>query len=211
MADPAPPPATETATSARRAADRPPGGGPAGRARRLAPPPPPSPSPSPSPSAQAGAVAVTRVLVVDADPLVRHGLEGLLAAAGGFQVLGHARTGREARALTRRLQPQVVVLGAALPDMSGARATGDLAPAAGVLVVADTEDPATVLGVLRAGACGYLVRGRFDADELARAVRGVAAGETVLSPAVAPVVMAALRAPSACGGRAGSGMPADAG
>jgi DNA-binding NarL/FixJ family response regulator len=134
-----------------------------------------------------------RVLVVDDNPIVRHGLVSVLGTAGDLEVVGEAGTGKEAITLAGELAPDVVLLDVNMPVLGGVAAAQPLSELTRVLMLTYEEKSDAVVGAIQAGACGYLVHGRFQPEELFEAIRSVAAGATVLSPAVAPVVFEALR------------------
>jgi DNA-binding NarL/FixJ family response regulator len=141
---------------------------------------------------------MTTVLVVDDNAIVRRGVVSLLDEVEDVEVVGEASNGREAIDRARELRPDVVLLDIQMPVMDGITAAETLSGFTRVLMLTYAEDQERVTGAIRAGASGYLVVGRFDPDELAAAIRSVAAGETALSPAVTPTVFAALRqAPAA--------------
>jgi DNA-binding NarL/FixJ family response regulator len=101
-------------------------------------------------------------------------------------VVGHASTGREAIALTRRRQPDVVLMDVQMPDLDGIAATRELTAAcntARVLILTTFEEDDYIFGGLRAGASGFLLK-RTRPEELIRAVHTLAAGESLLSPSV---------------------------
>ncbi len=134
-----------------------------------------------------------RVLIADDNPVIRRGVAALLAAAGDIEVVGEAGNGKEAVTLARELKPDVVLLDVRMPVMDGVAAAEQLAERAKVMMLTYGEEEDLVAGAVRAGASGYLVHGRFEPDELERAVRDLARGEKVLSPAVVPAVFEALR------------------
>ncbi|MGW7291851.1 response regulator [Streptomyces xiamenensis] len=127
-----------------------------------------------------------RVLLVDDDPLVRAGLRLMLGAAPDLRVVGEAADGAEVGALVARLTPDVVLMDIRMPGTDGLTATEALraAPAAPEVVVLTTfHADDQVLRALRAGAAGYVLKDTPPA-EIVEAVRRVAAGDPVLSPAV---------------------------
>lgn len=134
-----------------------------------------------------------RVLLVDDNAIVRRGVASLLEEEDDIEVVGEAGDGREALARAQELRPDIVCLDVRMPVMDGVEAAATLKDLARVLMLTYAEDEELVTGAIRAGASGYLVHGRFTADELAGRLREVAAGETVLSPAVTPIVFDALR------------------
>ena len=129
---------------------------------------------------------MTTVLIADDDHLMRAGLAAVLESDEEIQVIGQASTGRQAIALTRRREPDVVLMDVQMPDLDGIAATRELAgaaPAARVLILTTFEEDDYIFGGLRAGASGFLLK-RTPAEELIRAVHTVAAGESLLSPSV---------------------------
>lgn len=138
-----------------------------------------------------------RLVVVDDHPIVRQGLASALEDEADFQVLGVAGSAEEALPLVAHLQPDVVLLDLELPGLSGVELIPRLviaAPDAKILVFTayDTDD--LVLGAIRAGAKGYLLKGASVA-EIARAVRIVAAGGSALEPRVGAKLIDAMRSP----------------
>jgi DNA-binding NarL/FixJ family response regulator len=128
----------------------------------------------------------TRVLIVDDDALVRAGLSMLLAGADEIEVVGEASDGNEVADAIAEHGPDVVLMDIRMPGVDGLTATErvraqDDAPEVIVLTTFEADD--YVLGALRAGASGFLVKDTPPA-EIVRAVRTVAAGEPMLSPAI---------------------------
>ncbi|GAB3749830.1 response regulator transcription factor [Yimella radicis] len=140
---------------------------------------------------------MTRVLITDDHPVVRAGLRMLLEAAG-IEVVAEAASGTEAIELTRMHQPELVLMDLQLgPGMDGVAATAalrELPDPPHVLIVTTYDTDADILRAVEAGAVGYLLK---DAppDELIRAVRKAAHGETALAPVVADRLLASLRNP----------------
>lgn len=138
-----------------------------------------------------------RVLVVDDHPIVRQGLVSVLSDEADLEVVGETGSGREAVALVARLRPDVVLLDLELPDLDGVAAIPQMKvvlPSVEVLVFTayDTDD--RVLGAIRSGARGYLLKGA-SSDEIARGIRSVAAGGSYLEPRVASKLVAEVSAP----------------
>lgn len=136
-----------------------------------------------------------RVLIADDHPVFRFGLRMMLLAEEDLELVGEAENGREAVELARTLLPDVALLDLNMPELDGIVATRDIvrmSPGTGVLVLTMLEDEPTVLAALRAGARGYIVKGSGNA-EITRAIRAVAAGETILGRSAAGPVLAALR------------------
>ncbi|MER7948761.1 response regulator transcription factor [Streptomyces sp. NPDC096079] len=130
---------------------------------------------------------VPRVLIVDDHPLFREGLKAALESSGGAVVVAEATTGGEVPEFVDRHQPDVVVMDLSLPDISGIEATRRLAEAhAGlpVLILTMSDDDASLLAALQAGARGYVVKGA-GSDEVLHALRTVAAGGAVIGSEIA--------------------------
>ena len=127
-----------------------------------------------------------RVLVVDDDALVRAGLAMLLAGADDIAIVGEATDGTEVAAAVAEYRPDVVLMDIRMPGMDGLAATELLRAQRGapeVIVLTTFEADDYVMRALRAGAGGFLLKDTPPA-EIVRAIRGVAAGEPMLSPAV---------------------------
>ena len=138
-----------------------------------------------------------RVLVVDDHPIVREGLVAILEDERDFQVAGAAGSAEEALALAPRERPDVILLDLELPGMNGVDAIPRLAaavPDARVIVLTAYDTDERVLGAVRAGARGYLLKGA-PADEIARAIRAVHAGGSYLEARVAARVLTQVRSP----------------
>jgi DNA-binding NarL/FixJ family response regulator len=132
------------------------------------------------------AVDDVRVLLVDDDALVRAGLTMMLANFDGIEVAGAVGDGTEVAAAVNTYRPDVVLMDIRMPGLDGLTATETLRarrdpPEVIVLTTFDTDDH--VLRAMRAGASGFLLK-HTPPDEIARAVRRVAAGEPMLSPEV---------------------------
>jgi DNA-binding NarL/FixJ family response regulator len=140
-----------------------------------------------------------RVVLADDHPVVRAGLSALLTSLPGIEVVGVAATGREAVREVVTTRPDVAVLDLQMPDLDGFAATRELArsaPEVAVLVLTMFEDDDSVFAAMRAGARGYLVKGA-EQEEIARAIRAVAAGEAIFGPGVARRVLSFFSAPPA--------------
>jgi DNA-binding NarL/FixJ family response regulator len=134
-----------------------------------------------------------RVMIVDDNAVIRRGVAALLEEADDIRLVGEASDGREAIRIASEVNPDIVLLDVRMPVMDGVEAAAPLAERARVMMLTYTEEQERVVAAIRAGAAGYLVHGQFDADELAARIRQLAAGETVLSPAVVATVFEALR------------------
>jgi len=119
-----------------------------------------------------------RIVIVDDHAVVREGLERILAKCADFEVVGSASSGEEALRLAAALEPDLVLLDLSLPGMHGLEVLAALQqrerpPRVVVLTVHDDDD--IVLGAVRGGAQGYVLK-NATRDELLAAVRRVAAG-----------------------------------
>jgi DNA-binding NarL/FixJ family response regulator len=140
-----------------------------------------------------------RVLIADDQRVVRDGLTMLVGLIEGVEVVGTAGDGAEAVALAERERPDVVLMDLRMPHMNGAEATREIRtalPQTQVLVLTTYADDDSVFPALRAGALGYLTKDA-SAEEIERAIRAVAAGETHLDPTVQQRLVAAIGDPGA--------------
>jgi two-component system response regulator NreC len=132
-----------------------------------------------------------RILLADDHAVVRQGFKMILAAQPDMEIVGEAGNGREALQLAGNLQPDVIVMDVAMPELNGIEATrrlGELSPRTRVLALSMHKDSVYVREILRAGARGYLLKDAIASDLLA-AVRAVARGEGYLSPGVSDAVL----------------------
>ena len=134
---------------------------------------------------------MTRILIADNHTLFLQGLRGLVEQHADFEVVGEASDGREAVARARDLRPDVVLMDVVMPGLNGFDATRMIReelPGTRVLALSMHVDKRYVLGMLDAGAAGYVPK---DAsfDEVARAIRAVAAGQGYLAPSIAGLVV----------------------
>jgi DNA-binding NarL/FixJ family response regulator len=146
-------------------------------------------------------VSAVRVVVADDHPIVRAGLVALLSSLPDIEVVDTATTGREAVRAVVSARPDVALLDLNMPELDGLAATREIvraAPEVGVLVLTMYDDDDSVFAAMRAGAKGYLVKG-VEQEDIARAIRSVAAGEAIFGPGVAQRVLGFLTAPVPAG------------
>jgi DNA-binding NarL/FixJ family response regulator len=127
---------------------------------------------------------VTRVVVVDDQDVVRHGLCLILGSEPGLEVVGQAGDGEAAVREVRRTDPDVVLMDIRMPVLDGIAATRRLValdPAPRVLVLTTFDLDEYVYEALRAGAAGFVLKDA-PAEEIVRAVRAVADGDAVIAP-----------------------------
>ena len=136
-----------------------------------------------------------RILLADDHAMVRQGFRMILSSQPDMEIVGEAGNGREAVEQAEKLQPDIVVMDVAMPELNGIEATRRLAtssPRTRVLALSMHKDSVYVREILRAGARGYLLKDSIGSDLLA-AVRAVARGEGYLSPAVSEAVLSDYR------------------
>jgi DNA-binding NarL/FixJ family response regulator len=139
-----------------------------------------------------------RVLIADDHPVVRTGLEGMLASQPDLYAVGEATNGKQAVELSEQLRPDVVLMDLRMPELDGVAATSAIRhrlPDVQVLVLTTYDSDADILLAIEAGATGYLLK---DAprEDLFRAIHAAAQGESFLAPAVAARLMGRMRAPA---------------
>ncbi|HEY3001552.1 MAG TPA: response regulator transcription factor [Kribbellaceae bacterium] len=140
-----------------------------------------------------------RVLVADDHPVVRSGLVGVLGSLDGFEVVAVAADGQEAVREAVLHRPDVALMDLKMPGTDGFTAIRELArvaPSVRVCVLTMYDDDDSLFAAMRAGAHGYLLKGA-EQEEIARAVRAIAAGEVIFGPGIAARVLDQLNAPPA--------------
>jgi DNA-binding NarL/FixJ family response regulator len=133
-----------------------------------------------------------RLLLVDDQRLMRDGLRIILELESDFKVVGEAEDGAQALESYQQLTPDVVLMDIRMPIMDGVEATRRLRvidPNARVIILTTFDDSEYVFEGLRAGALGYLLKD-VSGEELAEAIRAVAAGGSMIEPSVARKVVA---------------------
>ncbi len=135
-----------------------------------------------------------RVLIVDDHPVVRSGLSAVLSSLGDFDVVAVAANGREAVREAVIHQPDVVLMDLHMPEVDGfsaIRELGRAAPSVRVCVLTMFDDDDSLFAAMSAGARGYVLEGA-EQEDIARAVRAIAAGEIIFGPGVAIRVISQL-------------------
>lgn len=131
-----------------------------------------------------------RVLLADDHTLMREGLRALLATTSDIEVVGEVRTGREAQTRVPRIEPDVVLMDIAMPDLNGIEAARVIhlkSPAVRIVMLSMHATAEYVHRAFEAGACGYLLK-EVAVEEVITAVRTVHGGGRYLSPALAESV-----------------------
>jgi len=139
-----------------------------------------------------------RILIADDHPVVRSGLESMLAKQPEFEVVGEAENGRAAVTLAADLRPHVVLMDLRMPEMDGVAATREIRsrlPETNVLVLTTYDSDADILRAVEAGATGYLLKDS-PREELYKAVKAAASGKALLAPPVAQRIMSHIQTPS---------------
>jgi DNA-binding NarL/FixJ family response regulator len=141
---------------------------------------------------------VIRIVVVDDHPIVRQGLIAALDDEADFEVVGGAGSAEEGLTLVKQVEPELVLLDLELPGMGGVEAIPRLieaSPSTRVLVFTAYDTDERVLGAIRSGAKGYVLKGATAAD----IASAIASGGSVLAPPVAAKLVAAVSAPRGAG------------
>jgi len=127
-----------------------------------------------------------RVMLVDDDELMRKGLRAVLSSDDRIEVVEEAANGRQAVQRARHARPEVVLMDVRMPEVDGIAATDALladVPDAKVVILTTFEEDEYILGALRAGASGFMLK-RSSPEELTAAIHTIAGGEALLSPSV---------------------------
>lgn len=137
------------------------------------------------------------ILLVDDHAVVRQGLKMFLELDSDLKIVGEAENGEQALHMAAKLHPDVVLMDLLMPVMDGISAIKALReqfPDTEVIALTSVLEDASVMGAMRAGAMGYLLKDT-KADELCRAIKAAAAGQVQLSPQVAARLMREVQAP----------------
>ncbi len=135
-----------------------------------------------------------RIVVVDDHPVVREGLVAALTDEKEFKVVGGVGSAEDALPVVASQRPDVILLDLELPGQSGIEAIPklrDARPQSKILILTAYDTDERVIGALRAGAQGYLLKGA-PLEEIARAIRAVHAGGSYLEPRIASKVVGAF-------------------
>lgn len=127
-----------------------------------------------------------RVLIADDHAVLRQGMRHLLEQEKDLEVVGEAGDGEQAIKLVSELRPDIVLMDIVMPKLNGVDATKSIkkvCPTTNVLILTAYSDIRYILGLLEAGACGYLLKSARS-EEIVGAIHGVYSGESVLDPVV---------------------------
>jgi DNA-binding NarL/FixJ family response regulator len=131
-----------------------------------------------------------RVVLADDHAVVRAGLKAVLGGAKDIEVIGEAKTGREAVTLAERFKPDVIIMDLSMPELDGTAATKEIVakglPVKVLILTMHVEDD-YLIPLIEAGAAGYLVKSAAD-RELVDAVRAVAHGDMYVRPSAARIL-----------------------
>lgn len=139
----------------------------------------------------------TRIVIADDHPLFREGVAHTLDSEEDLEIVGQAKSGKEAVRLVTELLPDILLLDIAMPDQDGistAKKISSAFPVVRIIMLTASEDEDDLLNALKAGARGYVVKG-VHAKELASVVRAVVDGETYISPTMAAALLIELTKP----------------
>lgn len=139
----------------------------------------------------------TRIVIADDHPLFREGVAHTLDSEEDLEIVGQAKSGKDAVRLVTELLPDILLLDIAMPDQDGittAKKISTAFPVVRIIMLTASEDEDDLLNALKAGARGYVVKG-VHAKELASVVRAVVDGETYISPTMAAALLIELTKP----------------
>lgn len=138
-----------------------------------------------------------KILIADDHALFRESLSGLLTSRG-FEIAGEARNGHEALELTRRLQPDIVLMDIAMPGLDGLAATRLIStemPQVKVVILTASDDDANLFDAIKSGAQGYLLK-NLESREFFSLLEGIGRGEPALTPLLAGKLLQEFAHPS---------------
>ena len=128
----------------------------------------------------------TKILIADDHPLLREALCQVFSSQEDMEIVGQANNGEEAINLTAQLKPDILIMDIMMPKSDGLEASREIkkiAPNTAILILTAYDEDNYVLGLLEAGATGYLMKSARGQD-LVEAVRAIRAGESVLHPTI---------------------------
>ena len=131
----------------------------------------------------------TRILLADDHDVVRSGLRALLQTSPNFAIVGEAVDGEEAVRMTQETKPDVVIMDISMPNLDGIAATKvikDKLPGVKVVILTAYEDEEYAYQVLRAGASGYVLKGKKD---IFKAIESAVSGERFFSPGISNIIV----------------------
>lgn len=131
-----------------------------------------------------------RILIVDDHSITREGLKVLLNKMDNFEVVAEAENGRVALSLTRKVQPDVIVMDINMPDLNGVDASRQILaefPQIKIIALSMYSDKSYVRGMLKSGVAGYLLK-NCAFEELSTAIQTVMRNQTYLSPKISEIV-----------------------
>ena len=132
-----------------------------------------------------------RIILADDHPLLRKALKSTLEEQADFEVIAEAKDGEEVVDAAMKLVPDVLIMDISMPKLNGLEATKIIkanCPTIAILVLTIHNDNEHIIGILQAGAGGYLTKS-VDDMEVVNAIRALASGETVLSPEVSKQIL----------------------
>lgn len=139
-----------------------------------------------------------RILLVEDHVVVRQSIHQFLSRQDDFEVVGEASDGLEAVELASQLNPNVIIMDVAMPNLNGIEATKrikSLCQTTAVLALTAYDYDEYIFALLEAGAAGYLLKD-VDGQDLVQAIRAVHKGDSVLHPSIASKVIARFRQPA---------------
>ena len=135
-----------------------------------------------------------RVVLVDDQTLIRQGIQTLLELEGDIEVVGTAGDGVQAIEVVSRQLPDVILMDVRMPQLDGIEATRQILahqPQIGIIMLTTFDDDEAMFAGLKAGARGYMLK-NISSDDMAQAIRTVAAGGTLIQPSLTRKVVAEL-------------------
>jgi two-component system, NarL family, response regulator LiaR len=135
-----------------------------------------------------------KILIADDHPLVRQALKNLVETQSDMRVVAQAENGAEAIKLVREFLPNVVIMDIGMPVMDGLEATRQIKakfPKVAILVLTVHTDQEHIIGILKAGAAGYLTKVTIG-DDVIKSIRTIMAGESVLESSVMQQILSSV-------------------